>query len=228
MKRKRALIAGAGGSLGHALVRQFTAAGYVVDAIVRRPESIPAVGAASTIACDLTVEDTARPALARLVEHGDGVDVLVCNVAALVTGEFASLERRDFDRSFQASVGTAVTCVQAVLPGMLRQGSGAVLFSGATASIRGSSGFSAFASAKFALRGLAQSLAREHQSHGIHVAHVLLDGLLSGSASVARFGGKATKTLDVEDVAKAYVWLAEQPSSAWTHELDLRHHEERF
>ncbi|HKE48153.1 MAG TPA: SDR family NAD(P)-dependent oxidoreductase [Rhodanobacteraceae bacterium] len=226
--QRRALIAGAGGSFGTALVRRFTQAGYAVDAIVRRPESIPAVGTASTIACDLTVEATARPALERLVAQADGIDVLVFNVATLVTGSFEKLARDDFDRCFQASVGAAVTTVQAVLPCMLRRGAGAILFSGATASIRGSSGFAAFAAAKFALRGLAQSLAREHQPHGIHVAHVLLDGLLRGSASVTRFGANAAKTLDVDEVAKTYVWLAEQPRSAWTHELDLRHHEERF
>jgi NAD(P)-dependent dehydrogenase (short-subunit alcohol dehydrogenase family) len=103
-----------------------------------------------------------------------------------------------------------------------------LLFSGATASVRGSSGFSAFAASKFALRGLVQSLAREHQPRGIHVAHVLLDGLLLGSPSVERFGGQASKALVPDDIAKAYVWLAEQPPTAWTHELDMRHHEERF
>jgi len=228
MTPRRALVCGAGGALGPALVRQFAMAGYLVDAIVRRPESIGSIEAASIEACDLTATDLARPVLERLVHHRGGVDVMVFNVAALVTGEFQSLTRDDFERAFQASVGAAVTCVQAVLPGMLERGVGTLLFTGATASIRGSSGFSAFAAAKFALRGLVQALAREHQPHGIHVAHIVLDGLLQGSPSVARFAGKASVALDPDEVARTYVGLAAQAPSAWTHELDLRHHEERF
>jgi len=226
--QRRALIVGTGGALGPALVSQFAKAGYVVDAIVRRSQSITSTEAAFTQACDLTATDSARRILDRWAAQRGGVDVVVFNVAALVAGTFQSLALEDFERSFHASVGAAVICVQAVLPGMLERGAGTLLFTGATASVRGSSGFSAFAAAKFALRGLAQSLAREYQPRGIHVAHIVLDGLLRGSPSVSRFAGKPSLALDPDDVAKAYVWLAAQAPSSWTHELDLRHHEERF
>ena len=92
----------------------------------------------------------------------------------------------------------------------------------------GRSVFAAFAAAKFGLRGLAQSLARELQPQGIHVAHVVLDGFLLGSPSVQRFGGPAPRTIDPAEVARAYRWLAEQNRSAWTHELVLRPNSERF
>jgi len=121
-----------------------------------------------------------------------------------------------------------VHCARLVLPGMLQRGSGTVLFSGATASLRGGAGFAAFASAKFALRGLAQSLAREFQPAGIHVAHVVLDGIIGGTPSVARTGIDPAKTLDPAGIARAYAALLAQDKAALTHELDLRPNAERF
>jgi NADP-dependent 3-hydroxy acid dehydrogenase YdfG len=118
--------------------------------------------------------------------------------------------------------------VQAVLPQMVRQRSGAIVISGATASTRGAARFAAFASAKFALRGLAQSLAREYHSKGVHVAHVILDGLLRGSPSATRFGSDKDDGIDPNQVAETYRWLAEQEASSWTHELDLRPSSEKF
>jgi len=103
-----------------------------------------------------------------------------------------------------------------------------MIFSGATAATRGTARFAAFASAKFALRGLTQSLAREYQSQGIHIAHVVIDGLLGGSASIGKFGGSEERSIDPAAVAVSYRMLAEQPSSAWTLELDVRPSSERF
>lgn len=126
------------------------------------------------------------------------------------------------------SDGVDVLVCNAALPGMLRRRRGVMLFSGATASLRGSAGFAALATAKFALRGLTQSLAREYQSQGIHVAHIVIDGRLDGSASAERAGITGHRALDAAKVANAYRWIAEQPPSAWTHELDLRPTTEKF
>jgi len=156
------------------------------------------------------------------------VDVLICNAAHLVVAPVMELGAADFEESLRIGVGTAFHCIQAVLPAMLERGRGTLLLSGATASLRGSARFAALAAAKFALRGFAQSLARELQPQGIHVAHVVLDSLLRGSPSVQRFGGNDSRGLDPAEVARAYRWLAEQNDSAWTHELDLRPHGERF
>jgi NAD(P)-dependent dehydrogenase (short-subunit alcohol dehydrogenase family) len=111
---------------------------------------------------------------------------------------------------------------------MSARGRGTVIISGATASTRGTARFSAFAAAKFALRGLAQSLAREYQPAGVHVAHVILDGLLRGSKSVRRFGARDEDAMDPHAVALAFRQLAEQGSTAFTHEIDLRPHAGRF
>jgi NADP-dependent 3-hydroxy acid dehydrogenase YdfG len=210
MSPRLAVIAGAGGVLGAALVGEFEAAGYDV-ATLRRDAIAQGASAVGEI----------------VATHG-AVDVLVYNAAHLVVAPFAELTGADFEAAWRASVLGAVACSQAVLPGMLRRRRGALLFSGATASVRGAARFAAFASAKFALRGLAQSLAREHHAQGVHVAHVVLDGLLRGSPSVGRSGGRADQALDPGEVARAYRWLAEQPASAWAHEIDLRPHSEKF
>jgi NAD(P)-dependent dehydrogenase (short-subunit alcohol dehydrogenase family) len=99
---------------------------------------------------------------------------------------------------------------------------GTIILSGATAARRGGANFAAFASAKFALRGLAQSMSREFGPHGVHVAHVVIDGLIDAPQSDRRFGQAQSARMDPDAVARAYLALATQHPSAWTHELDLR------
>ena len=111
---------------------------------------------------------------------------------------------------------------------MLEQGNGSILFTGATASIRAGGNFAAFASAKFALRGLAQSLAREFDPQGIHVAHVIIDGLIWGQPAKHLHKAQEGDCLKPEAIAEVYLNIIEQDSSAWTHELDLRPHSESF
>jgi NAD(P)-dependent dehydrogenase (short-subunit alcohol dehydrogenase family) len=223
------IIAGGGGVLGQALAREFAAAGAIVTLLRRRADdaAAPARGI-HTMACDLRDPAALRDALVRALDAHGAADVLVCNAAHLAVAPMSELSAADFDQSLQVGVGVAFHCVQAVLPSMTARGRGTILFSGATASRRGSARFAALAAAKFALRGFAQALARELQPQGVHVAHVVLDGLLLGSPSVQRFGGVASRTIDPAEAARAYRWLAEQNRSAWTHELDLRPHSERF
>lgn len=113
---------------------------------------------------------------------------------------------------------------QVVLPAMVAAGGGAMIFSGATASLRGGAEFAAFASAKFALRGLVQSLARAYQPQGVHVVHTILDGVLGSSAGSTQYPPR----LEPADIAKGYWLLVQQPRGAWTHELDLRCSDEPF
>jgi NAD(P)-dependent dehydrogenase (short-subunit alcohol dehydrogenase family) len=105
---------------------------------------------------------------------------------------------------------------------MLNQGSGTIIFSGATGSIRGGAGFAAFASPKFALRALAQSMAREFGPKGIHVAHVVLDGMIAQESALSE------SQLRPAAIAETYYQLHRQDRSAWTHELDLRPSSEKF
>lgn len=221
------MIAGGGGVLAHALATEFAGAGYAVTSL-RRQARAGADNPAREVACELHDALATREALQAATAHCGAVDVLVFNAAHLVAAPFAELTLRDFEETWRVGVAGAVACTQTVLPSMLANGGGTIVFTGATASLRGGAQFAAFATAKFALRGLAQSLARELQPQGIHVAHVVLDGLLLGSPSVQRFGGAPSRTIDPVDVARTYRWLAEQNRSAWTHELDLRPHSERF
>jgi NAD(P)-dependent dehydrogenase (short-subunit alcohol dehydrogenase family) len=105
---------------------------------------------------------------------------------------------------------------------MVRAGGGTFIVSGATASLRSGAKFSAFASAKFALRGLTQSLAREFQPVGVHVCHAILDGIIDTARSRNLHNLDPAKMMKPEDIAEAYWQLAHQPQSTWTHELDLR------
>jgi NAD(P)-dependent dehydrogenase (short-subunit alcohol dehydrogenase family) len=111
---------------------------------------------------------------------------------------------------------------------MAARKSGTVIFTGATAGVRGGANFSAFASAKFALRGLAQALAREFGSKGIHVAHVVIDGLIDTAETDRRFGPAQGGRMDAAALAQAYFALAQQSPSAWTQEMDLRPFAEKF
>ncbi len=177
---------------------------------------------------DLSDPDLTAPIIADLIaEHGPP-KIVVHNTAELVVAPFAETSLDDFQRTWTSMVQTLVVLAQSVMQPMVRGGGGALIVSGATASLRGGARFSAFASAKFALRGLTQSLAREYQPAGVHVAHVLLDGIIDTAQSRDRHSLDPTKMMKPEDIAQAYWQLAQQPRSTWTHELDLRPLSEAF
>lgn len=225
--QRQALIVGAGGVLGAALEAEFRAAGYEVAGL--RRSAAPDAGAAQDIiACDLTRAAAVELAVQAMLDRRGAIDVVVCNTAHRVVAPMARLRFEDFERSWAAAIAPTIGALRVVLPAMAARGRGAVLVSGATASRRGSPGFAAFASAKFALRGLTQSLAREYDPLGVHVAHVVIDGVLRGSAAAVEFSKAETGCIDPRDAAAVFRSLAEQPRSTWTHELDLRPCGERF
>jgi NAD(P)-dependent dehydrogenase (short-subunit alcohol dehydrogenase family) len=224
---KSVLIVGAGGVLGRALAEEFATAGYRALCL-RRTESIEN-GSEDTIGCDLSDAIAVERAVQQAQSACGAIDVLVHNAAHFHQGPFTDTGFGAFELAWRVSVGSAAASLRAVLPGMVQRRRGVVIFSGATASIRGGAGFSAFASAKFALRGLAQALAREYQIFGIHIAHVILDGLLRGSASPERLRITPQRPLlDPREVAAQYRALAEQPSTVWTDEIALRPMGESF
>jgi NAD(P)-dependent dehydrogenase (short-subunit alcohol dehydrogenase family) len=210
-------IVGAGGVLGDALVSEFVSKGDHVTSL-RRADSRTEH---DQYACALNQPEAVESCLRKIAAR-QSIDILIHNSARLESSPFLELTAESFEQAWRVCVGAAAAAARAVLPAMLRKQSGAILFSGATASIRGSQNFAAFASAKFALRGLAQSLAREYQSRGVHVAHVIIDGLLKGSPSIERFGGTEEAALHPESVARVYRSICEQSSDCWTHEVDLR------
>ena len=215
MSRPFALIAGSGGVLGEALARQFAEAGYEVAGL-RRAD------------CDLADGAAVALAVAALIERHGPVDTLLYNAGHLAVAPFLELKAGALHDCLAAGPVGAAHCAQAVLPGMLAVGRGNLLFTGATASLRGSARFAAMAAGKFALRGLVQSLAREFQPQGIHVAHVVLDGMLRGSAAESRHATAGTPTMTPDGVAGNFLWLARQAPFAWTQELDLRTGWEKF
>lgn len=227
-ERKSVLIVGYGGGLGLSLARAFGSHGYAVTGLARTAPAAAAPPNTTVVTADATDAVQVQAVVDTMRDEGGGPSVLIHNTAELVIKPFLETSEAEFERVWRSMVLSAVIASQAVLPGMLHDGGGAILVSGATASLRGGANFSAFASAKFALRGLTQSLARAHQKQGVHVAHVILDGIIWSERSRALHGVEKEACLDPDDIARAYRGLVEQPKSAWTHELDLRPSVEGF
>ena len=135
---------------------------------------------------------------------------------------------RDFEQAWRVACLGAMISVQTVIGHMSTRNDGTIILTGATAGLRGGANFSAFAAAKFALRGLAQSLAREFGPKGVHVGHVVLDGLIDEPQTDTRFGPSSSGRMDTKSIAQAYLDLAMQKPSAWTQEMDLRPFSEHF
>ncbi len=128
----------------------------------------------------------------------------------------------EFESVWRVTCLGAMITARATLPAMLDAGAGTLIFSGATASTRGSARFSSLSVGKSGLRALAQSLAREFGPRGIHVAHTILDGLIWAPQTRARFDPAQEQCMAPEAIAQTYLHLAQQHRSAWTHEVDLR------
>ncbi|MCY6379787.1 SDR family NAD(P)-dependent oxidoreductase [Hoeflea prorocentri] len=221
--RSLALVAGAGPGLGSALMRRFEVVGYHSVGLVRSPSA-----EAGILSCDLSDGEAVKAVLQPAIEQYGAPKLVVHNPAHLVISALADTSQADFETCWRAMALSAFNLAQAVMEPMAQAGEGTFIVSGATASLRGGSRFSAFASAKFALRGLTQSLAREFQPAGIHVVHVILDGIIDTPASRALHSLDPAKMMKTDDIAQAYLDLANQPRSTWSHELDLRPQSESF
>ncbi len=226
------LISGAGEGLAASIATTFAQAGYDIVGLARSDRIAAhlarlvreAGGTYVHCVCDLT---QAGEVGAALRPHVERISVLVHNAAAFVMKPFAETTPAEFEQAWRAASLGAFVVSQIVLPHMVARGTGTLIFSGATAALRGGAKFAAFASAKFAQRGLAQALAREYGPQGIHVAHVVIDGMID-AATTDRLAGPGSQRMDPEAIARAYLYLAGQHPSAWTHELDLRPSSERF
>ena len=225
---KVAIVAGVGFGLGEALCQRLINEGYRVAGLSRSTEVgnelVNRFGkeAFLPLQCDLTDPHSVNIAISTVEEQLGTTSVYIHNAAYLHMGEFLETSAEDFESLWKVTCLGAVHGIQRVLPNMLEQKRGTILVTGATASIKAGSGFSAFSSAKFALRGLTQSLAREYSPQGIHIAHVLLDGLIWGAQSRNKFSAKEEDCLLPEAIADSYFHLIQQHRSSWTQELDLR------
>lgn len=218
--KKLALIAGAGPGLGETLMRRFAQEGYHSIGIARTARTT--WDGLEIHAADLTDAASVRSVIAPLIELFGSPEIVVHNTAKLVISPFAETAIEDFEGTWRSMVLSAAILAQNTIEPMVRGGGGTFIVSGATASLRGSSKFAAFASAKFALRGLTQSLAREYQPAGIHVAHVILDGIIDTDASRSLHDLDPQFMMKPDDIAQVYLDLVRQPKSTWTQELDLR------
>jgi NAD(P)-dependent dehydrogenase (short-subunit alcohol dehydrogenase family) len=224
-----AVIAGASPGLGSALAAALTARDYRVFAL-GRAAAVRAVAeevrGVEPLACELASEAEVDRAFAAI---GAPADAVVYNAHRIRLAPSAETSLADFEAAWRAGCLGAFVVAQRALPAMLARRRGALVFSGATSSVRAGGRTLAFGAAKFALRGLAQAYAREHGPSGIHVAHVVLDGIVWQPQSRARFpSATEAGSMAPRSVAAAYVALIEQDPSAWTHELDLRPAAERF
>jgi NAD(P)-dependent dehydrogenase (short-subunit alcohol dehydrogenase family) len=227
------LVTGIAPGLGASIARAFAAGGHDVLGLSRSNVATEAVerlvresgGTYVHRACDLTHATAVQAAIGA---DAPRIAAFVHNAHALAIASCTETALSVFENAWRVGCFGAMAAAQAILPDMMAQGRGTILFIGATASLRGGANFSAFASAKFAVRGLAQSLARECGPRGVHVAHVIVDGLIDAPQTTARFGPARKLRIDPDSVAQTLVALARQSPSAWTHELDLRPHSETF
>lgn len=219
------IVSGAGAGLGQALLARFQAGGFAPVGLGR---SQPEAAHGTFHVLDLSDEAAMPATLGAIIAEYGAPRVVIHNAAELVIQPFVDGHLGDYQRTWASMVQSAVLLAQGTLQPMVRAGGGAFIVSGATASLRGGARFSAFASAKFALRGLTQSLAREFQPAGIHVCHTILDGIIDTERSRELHSLDPGKMMRPEDIAEAYWQLAHQPRSTWTHELDLRPATEGF
>ena len=232
-----AIVLGVGPGLGASLARRFARAGWDIVLMARSDAGLTPVAR--------EVESLGRRAFSVLVDAGDPVsvaaafdsakialgapDVLIYNAGAYQRGSVIETSPEDFERCLRVNCTGAFFAVKQVLPDMLARGSGSILFTGATASLRGSAGYACLAVGKFGLRALAQSMARELGPSGVHVAHVVIDGQIDTPTLRATAPDRAAETaLSPDAIAEAYWQLHVQEPTCWTFELDVRPRTERF
>jgi NAD(P)-dependent dehydrogenase (short-subunit alcohol dehydrogenase family) len=231
------VIAGVGPGLGASLARKFAKEGCRVALLARSSdfleklcEEIRRRGTEIiAVPTDIAEFDQVAAAFKRVRKQIGPVDVLINNASA--SGPFGQLfvevTPESFARGWKVGVLGAFLCSQAVVPDMMLRKAGCILFTGATSSVRGSA--ITFSSVKFGLRGLAQSLARELWPKGIHVAHIVIDGVIQETEYEPGADGQTSDPLmNPAAIADAYWGLIKQDRSAWSMEIDLRPYREKF
>ena len=225
-----ALIVGAGSGLSASLARLFAREGLRVALAARNSEKLASLCAATgarAFACNAVEPDQ----VARLFSDVEGAlgapDVVVYNASGRARGPLIELVPAEVERAIMVSAFGGFLVAREAAARMLPKGRGAILFTGASASVKGYPQSSSFAMGKFALRGLAQSIARELAPQGIHVGHFVIDGAIRNPGRVEP-PDRPDSTLDPDAIAASYLHVLRQPRSAWTWEVELRPWVERF
>jgi NAD(P)-dependent dehydrogenase (short-subunit alcohol dehydrogenase family) len=225
-----ALIVGAGPGLSASLTRLLAREGLRVAVAARNSEKLAQLCAetgAKAFSCD-AVDPTAVARLFTEVEAATGApDIVVYNASARARGPLVELVPAEVERAIMVSAFGGFLVAREAAARMLPKGRGAILFTGASASVKGYPLSAPFAMGKFALRGLAQSIARELAPQGIHVGHFVIDGGIRNPGRVEP-SDRPDSMLDPDAIAASYIHVLQQPRSAWTWELELRPWVERF
>ncbi len=228
------LVVGVGDGVGSAISRAFAAEGYTV-CMTRRPRHLDQLEAlaaeighgARAYGVDARQEAEMIALVDRIEVEVGPLEVVVFNIGANVRFGLVETTAQVFSKVWEMACFAGFLTAREAARVMVPRGRGTILFTGASASLRGKEGFSAFASAKAGLRAVAQSAARELGPKGIHVAHIVVDGAIDG-VFTRSMRDDVQGLLDRDEILKPaeiaanYVWLHDQPRSAWTHEIDLR------
>jgi NAD(P)-dependent dehydrogenase (short-subunit alcohol dehydrogenase family) len=232
---KAVLVVGAGDATGGAIARRFAREGFTACVTRRQADKLEPLlerirgegGQARGFGSDARDEAAVTALVAQIEREVAPIEAAVFNIGANVRFAVTETSERVYRKVWEMGALAGFLMGREVAKAMLPRGHGTIVFTGATASLRGSAGFAAFAGAKHALRALAQSMARELGPKGIHVAHVVIDGAIDtrfiAETFPERYARKAQDgILDPEHIAENYWQLHCQPRSAWTHEMDLR------
>lgn len=237
------LVVGVGDGVGGAIAKAFAAEGYEV-CMTRRPRHLEQLetlaaeirergGQAHAYGVDARQEAEMIGLVDRIEAAVGPLEVVVFNIGANVRFGLTETTAQVFSKVWEMACFAGFLTAREAARVMVPRGRGTILFTGASASLRGKDGFSAFASAKAGLRAVAQSAARELGPKGVHVAHVVVDGAIDG-VFTRSIREDVQGLLDRDEILKPaeiaanYVWLHGQPRSAWTHEIDLRPHSETW
>lgn len=221
-----AIVIGVGPGLGAALVQKCLGEGMKVSAGARDRDRLRqllderGMQDVPALRCDVTDPASVEHAFADAISDGGAPDLVVFNASGYARGSILDLTPGQLEAAWRVGCLGGFIVGQAAAKAMVPAGRGTILFTGATASLRGSAHFAPFAIAKFGLRALAQSMARELGPKGIHVAHVVIDGQIGVTEDESK--------LRPADIADAYWSIYRQPRSAWTLEADLRTWVEKF
>jgi NAD(P)-dependent dehydrogenase (short-subunit alcohol dehydrogenase family) len=239
--QKVALVIGAGDATGGAIARRFAREGFATCAVRRSADKLQplldeiraAGGVAHGFGTDARKEEEVVALVEQIEAQVGPIEVLVFNIGANVPSSVLEETARRYFKVWEMACFSGFLSAREVAKRMVPRGRGTILFTGATASMRGGANFAAFSGAKHALRALAQSMARELGPRGVHVAHVVIDGAIDTAFIRDNFPDRyALKSqegiLNPEHIADQYWMLHCQPRDAWTHELDLRPWMEKF
>ena len=228
---ERALVVGAGNGLSASLARVLHNAGLRIGLAARNTDKLAKLAGdlgAAAHPCDVSDPKQVAALFSTMDEAlGGPPDVVVYNPSARVRGPLVDLDPADVARALSVTAYGGFLVAQAAANRMLPNGPGAILFTGASASVKGYPGSAPFAMGKFALRGLAQSMARELAPKGIHVAHFVIDGVIRNPGRREPSDAPGSM-LDPDAIARTYLHVLQQDRSAWTWEVELRPWVERF